>query len=86
MGKGQGVTAAVDGNGLHEPRSKMVRQPGVEPGSLAWEARMITATLLALRMPDCIIKHILTRRKETVTPSHGVGQRPPFFRPRPLKP
>ena len=28
---------------------KYVRQPGVEPGSLAWEARMITATLLALR-------------------------------------
>ena len=58
MGKGQGVTVSVDGKERHELGSKMVRQPGVEPGSLAWEARMITATLLALRMPVCIIEEI----------------------------
>ena len=37
--------------GLEQHTKKRMRQPGVEPGSLAWEARMITATLLALRLP-----------------------------------
>lgn len=35
-----------------ETRQKEMRGPGVEPGSLAWKARMITVTLPTLLLDD----------------------------------